>query len=80
MIVNNTVISRVKASNNRVMIRERKRRENRNQTRFSFSPISNQTMNIWCRGLELVAKPEPIRRNQENDRVVELGQRTRRRL
>ena len=80
MIVDNTMISRVKASNNRVMIRESKRRKNGNQTRFSFSPVSNQTMNIWCMGLELVTKSEPVGGNHENNRVVELGQRTRRRL
>lgn len=46
MVVNNTVIGRIKTSNNRVMIRESQRREDRNQTRFSFSAVVDQTVDV----------------------------------
>jgi len=68
------MISRVQPSYNGVMIGKCKSWENRNQTQFSFSAISNEAMDVRGCGLELVAETEAIGGDEEDDGARELGE------
>lgn len=75
MVIDDAMISRVQASDNRVMIRESESREYRNQARLGLGPVRDQPADVRGRSLELVPEPEPIGRDQKNHRLLQLLER-----
>ncbi|KAJ4954596.1 hypothetical protein NE237_011379 [Protea cynaroides] len=74
IVIDDAVVIQVETSDNGVMVGESKTWEDKDKTCLSLNAIGDQTTYVWCRGFEMIPKSEPVRRYEENDKMMELGE------
>ena len=74
VVVDDSVVSRIKPRDDGIVVGESEGRENGDQAGLGLGPVFNEPVDVASWSLELIAEAEAVGGDEDDDRVGEFGE------